>query len=268
MRIIKRHKILTCLLLFVGFCLLQGDAAYAQTLKTDAATEKVAIAFYKTGNIIPNFDRWIKDNAPYNVTPWALREKIYDQEMQRLQLAYQAFDPKKDYLTVRTSAFLKPTEIENIEGKKTYVISTEFAKAPEALYFPYDFLNERIILMPYHLQDMMHSEVTKEQYDYIKSKVRTKKEKMKIVIRMRPFEADFSKPYKIDGLEQWVFKTKIASIELWNKNKDGSDDLVWEYTAPWYTSPHIIEVKKLYENRPKDSNFKKGTVKPTYGKFK
>lgn len=237
--------------------------SYAQYKREQTATtEDVAIAFYKTGNIVPNFDRWIRKSELYNNTPWAMREKLHKGEMDRLQLAYHKFNPEKDYLLVRTSSLLKIAEEDKELGNKKYTLNAEFKLAPDALYIPYDFLDERIIIMPYELENIMKSEITQNQYDYIKKNAK-KFTKLTTIIRMKPVESDFSRPHKIDGLEQWVFKTKITSIEYWNKD----NKLVWEYTAPWYTSPHIIDIQNLYNTRPKGAGVKKGNVKPTYGLF-
>lgn len=250
----KRHKIITLFLLI--FTIL-GNYSIAHAQKSSSAmnTEEVAIAFYKTGDIIPNFEKWIKKQAPYKDTPWARRTQIYDQEMLRLQSAYQAFDPDKDYLIVKTITNVILSKSEDEEKKPIYSIQARFAEAPEALYFPYDFLGERIIVMPYLIETIMNNTLEKAQYDSIKNKL-GRNEKLTTVIRMKPFKADFTQPYLIDGLEQWVFKTKIASIEYWNNDSE----LIWEYTAPWYISPHILDIKNLYGTRPANSN--KGTVKP------
>lgn len=243
--------------------MLAPHQGQAQAYEPTEAEERVAIAFYKTGGVIPNFDRWVKETAPYIHTPWARRDKVYEEEILRLQMAYQNFNPNKEFLIVQTSIFLNLSEKEDEEGKKTYHLHTKFSEVPDALYFPYNFMAERIILMPYQLHETMNNEISKAQFDYIKKTVRANKQKINTVIRMKPFEADFSQPYEIDGSEQWVFKTKIASIELW----DNKDNLIWEYTAPWYVSPHFTEIKEIFDSRPTNSTYKKGVVKPTYNRF-
>ena len=233
-------------------------AAHAQRSMRASTPEDIALAFYKTGGIIPNFENWVKKQAPYINTPWAMREDIYNEELYRLQLAYQNFDPEKNFLVVKTFSNINPIKNTDDEGVETYNIEINFSKAPEALYFPYALLEERIILMPYHLESIMSGEISDLQYAHI-DKITNPRDDVHTIIHMRPHEADFSKPYKIDGLEQWVFKTKIISIEMWS-NKD---ELIWEYTAPKYKSKNTIDLQNLYKDRPQDSKFKKGRVKPT-----
>ncbi len=259
---IKRHKLIIIALTSVLLLSIYASQAYGQLNRKASSTEDIVLSFYKTGKIIPNFDRWIRQRAPYIDTPWSLRDKLYDNELNRLQLAYQNFDTEKNDILIRTSSLLKPSFTEDLEGNKTYSLDAEFKLAPEALYFPYEFIEERIVVLPYNLENIMRSQITEQQYKYIKKNSKNFTQ-LSTIIRMKPVEADFTKPHKIDGIEQWVFKTKIASIEFWNNR----DNLVWEYTAPWYTSPHIIDIQNLYNDRPTGSSHKAGSIKPTYNKF-
>ena len=261
---IKRHKLkmlktlkYTLYSLIVLSCACATQNASAQTYNA-TSTEDVAIAFYKTGGVIPNFEEWIKENAPYINTPASRREEIFDAEMLRLQQAYLEFNPKDDFIIVRTTSKIALEEIKDPLQKdpSTYQAKAVFTEAPDALYFPYDFRGERIVVMPYNLTKLMQDNITKSQYDYIKSKPRAKRS-LSTVIRMVPAESDFTQPYKIDGIDQWVFKTRIASIEYW----DSDNNLIWEHTSNWYTSKDIQAVKELYDIRPYGE--KKGNMKPT-----
>lgn len=242
------------LLLLVGLSL----SANAQKRLKFSSTEDIALAFYKTGGIIPNFEHWIKERKPYNLTPWGRREKMLATEMSRLQLAYKNFTPKDDFLLIRTFVHITPEEHVNDNGEKTYSLSIVFSKAPDALYFPYNFLDQRIVLMPYKLETIMNSEINETQYNFIQETTQAS-HKNTMVVRLRAKEADFSKPYEIDGLEQWVFKTKIASLEIWNKQ----NRLLWEYTAPWYISPNLSKLNKLFDGRPSSSS-ERGGVKALF----
>jgi len=255
---IKRHKIIYLWALFILIIVFGANQVRAQKTTRASTTEDIAIAYYKAGDVVPNFERWIKETAPYINTPWALREKLYEQETVRLQQAYQNFNPKKNHLIVKTFSSIKLKK--DKEEKETYSFQARFSNAPEALYFPYDFLEDRIALMPYSLEKLMNNTITDQQYQYMNPLVRSSK-KITTIIRMQPYEADFSKPYLIDGLDQWVFKTKIISIEFWTND----NQLIWEYTVPWYDSPNSINIKNLYNERPKNSKFHKGAVKSTTG---
>jgi hypothetical protein len=257
---ISNRFILLLFALFVGITnLLSAQNAYAQKSLTASTDEEIIISFYKTGNSIPNFSRWIKNTAPYIHTPWAIREKIHEEELYRLQLAYQTYNPKKDHLIVKTKVHVEPIEISPTKSDtdKTYKITSKFANAPNALYFPYQYLDERIVIMPYHLEDNMNTEIEKADFDFIDQKTDST-DKVTAIFRMQPHSADLTRPHKIDGLEQWVLMTKIISIEYWAEG----GELLWENTVPWYDSKNTTDIKNLYKDRPEDSKFKKGRVKP------
>jgi len=80
-----------------------------------------------------------------------------------------------------------------------------------------------------------------------------------MIIRLRPTESDFSKPYMIDGIAQWVMKADIVSLEIWSRQ----GRLLWEYTAEWYVSPNTKKLNNLFADRPVGSQ-EKGSVKPLY----
>lgn len=230
--------------------------AYANNNTQISSAEDVAIAFYKTGKAIPNFDSWIKQKEVYLQTPWGIQDKIYDKELQSLKRQYQEFTPDEDLLVVYTKTNLKYTIEKDKEGNNQYFLKSSFKNAPDAFYFPYKLLNQRIVLMPYALEDFLQHQITKGDYDYVKSN-RLNDTSVTTIIRMYAHEADMTQPYKIDGLNQWVLKTKIATIEFWSDNR-----LIYEYSRPDYLSPHTINLQQLYKDKPTGTPAQKGTVKP------
>ena len=253
---IADFRYLAAVILLLLICFYQP--ATAQNRVTFSSTEDIAIAFYKTGGSIPNFERWTKERKPYNLTPWARREAMLKNEMTRLKLAYRNFDPKGDFLTIRTFVDMDPQEQVGEDEEVTYKLPITFSEAPDALYFPYEFLGERIVLMPYSMEKVMNGEITEAQYEFITDALRHSA-KNTMIVRLRANEADLSRPYKIDGLYQWVFKTDIVSLEIWSKQ----GRLLWEYTAPWYTSPNTVKLNNIYNDRPTESP-ERGAVKPLF----
>ncbi len=254
---IKRYKIITLILVGLGFLCLSYLEAFAQKRVSASSAEEVALAFYRTGKIRPNFESWIKKREPYSKTAVARRPKVYTQELERLKISYNSFNPEEDILVVRTLSNVKLSEKKDEKENITYHAKAQFIAAPDVTYFPYDFLGERIALFPYDLDDMLNREISKQQHQYIDKKIKPR-DQLKTIIRMRPYEADFTQPHKIDGLDQWAFKTKIASIEFWNSE----NTLIWEYTAPWYISDQTKNLRQLFQDRPEGMSGKKGTPKP------
>lgn len=229
-------------------------SAYAQKRLKFSNTEDVAIAFYKTGKVVPNFEKWIKEREPYKITPWAGREEMMAQEKSRLQLAYRNFNPENDYLLIRTFVDVKPVTIKQTEGENTYTLNATFTQAPGALYFPYDFLGDRIIVMPNKIDKFMNSALSTAEFNRITKAKGTGKATM--IARLKATESDMSRPYDIDGLKQWVMKADIVTLEIWNKNSQ----LLWEYSAPWYISPNVRVLNNLYSEQPVQSP-QQGSVK-------
>lgn len=255
MNFLKAKFGLFCLsLLLSGFVSL----AYAQNLLKFATSEDVAIAFYKSGGTVPNFERWIKETEPYNLTPWAGRAEMMQQEKSRLNLAYRNFDKDKDYLNIRTYVLLDPKEHIDEKGQKTYSMKMIFSEAPEALYFPYEWLGERIVIMPHKIDKLMHTSLTEAQYDFI-MRALPSSAKNTMIVQLKATEGDLSRPYQIDGLPQWVLKAEVVSLEVWSKQ--GS--LLWEHTASWYVSPRTKKLNNLYNDRPTGSA-EKGAVKSLF----
>lgn len=246
--------IVTTLLLL--FCF--SAPLHAQKRLKFSTTEDIAIAFYKTGGIIPNFERWITEGKLYSLTAWARREDMIKQEMSRLQLAYTQFRPTEKFLLIRTFVNIAPKKHVNDTGEETYTLPITFTQAPDALYFPYDFLGERIVVMPHKLDILMNDAINKTQYDFINKAIKNSN-KNTMIVRLQATQADTSKPYKIDGLDQWVLKAKIVSLEVWNKQ----GALLWEHTAPWYVSPNTKKLNSLFDGRPTTSP-EQGSVKALY----
>ncbi|MEM9469853.1 MAG: hypothetical protein AAF988_06800, partial [Pseudomonadota bacterium] len=54
-----------------------------------------------------------------------------------------------------------------------------------------------------------------------------------------------SQPYDLDGRNQWIFKTNIASFTITT-----SDNLLlWQNIEPWYISPMKQDLDSLYEGQ-------------------
>ncbi len=223
-------------------CLIGGFyAAWAQSTTKFSSAEDVAIAFYKTGKVIPNFERWITERVPYNETAWALRAKVMKAEKERLKNAYMSFNPEKDQLIIRTNVNLKTQEA-IIGDKKIYHLKINFSKAPDAFYFPYNFLGVNIAVTPKSLKKTLNPQISSQLYDFLQTELNEKNSNA-MIIRLRPEKADITQPYKINDLQQWVMTASISSIEIWSK--DGR--ILWDYSAPWFVAPKTKQIKGLYD---------------------
>ncbi len=256
------NKIILLTLILIG--VIFSDDAQAQLNRNSTPTEQIALAFYKMGNAAPNWDSWIKTRPPYSITPWARREKIYNQEKVRLKRSYQRFNPERHFIIVHTKVKLKPTVVQasSKDEKDAYKLPITFVSAPEASYFPYDFLDSRFILIPYHMQKIMNDDIEKHEYDFLRKLGVTPSKEFIMTAELRADKANIDKPLMIDGLEQWALYTDIVSLSIWNE--DGL--LLWEYSAPWYVSPNKKKINELYIHRTIPTRAPRVLDLPEFGK--
>ncbi len=222
--------------------------------------EDIAIAFFKAGNITPNIKSWIELNEPYKSTPWARRGLVMETETKRLQSKLREYDISKKDLRLRTFAKinLETKQMENERGViiEKHYLNIDFLNNPDAFYFPYSYSNENYALMPFGLQEMMREEISKEEYEFYND-ITNPNSKYSFILNLRAREAMTEHPIELDHNQLWVLKTNIASAELWSDK----NNLIWEYTAPWYTSPQLKELQDIYDLKPRLSE-SIGNVKP------
>ncbi len=239
---------------------IHHSIAHAQSNKTLSNGEDVAMAFYKTGDILPNFDSWVIQNSPYKDTPAARRPDMKDHEMQRMAVKYQNLDIAKDTIRLRTKAEIdieKRPDID-ITGKKVtrYFKNIKFVNGPDAFYFPYLYASQSYAVMPYGLEEILTEELTEAQYVSLIENY-SRNQKFSLILDLISHEAMTERPIKLDANDQWILKVKIASAELWTEQ----NALAWQYTAPWYISPELEKIKDIYDLKPEQSN-SVGDIKP------
>lgn len=229
---------------------------HAQEKSNFATAEDVAIAFYKTANIVPDFKDWIKKQQPYSTTALARRPKIMEQELIRLKGLYSQYDPLTDILRIKTSSLILPFKTNNDSGQEVYGVSVILDPDKAIEYFPYEYLDRNIMLVPNKFKSMKAHSISKFEYERIKKMVKPKM-RYPLMLNFLAKKADIDFPYEVDGIAQWAFSVDIASIESWTNE----GRLIWEYSAPWYLSKNEMRIKNLYQENPEESSLS-GYVKP------
>ena len=223
-----------------------------------SSTEDVVIAFYKTGNARPNFEKWIVEREPYRTTALALRPELMDKEMTRLKNAYAAFNPQTDLLTVRTEGMVRVGQFQDPAQPGATITRLDISfRAGEADYFPYDFMGERFAVIPKDLQKLLKPTIQNQQYPYMRDVLKNGKP-VTIILELRPAKADMEAPFNLDGTGggpdaedgkgQWMFLTDVAAISIWN----AKGSMLWEYTAPWYITPIRDSLLDLHTDKSAD----------------
>lgn len=244
-------NILNLKIAFIILCVFMISAptsSKAQFTIEQSSSEEAFIAFYKTGGTIPNFEGWIKSRAPYNIAPWAMREQIYEEEQTRLVEAFENFKPAEDFLKIRSKIKVDFEEFQmknpetGVDEKHIVMKSIFFNKGDATIYFPYEFMDQYIALVPDNIEKFTSAIITKEEFDYISKNVT---DRPTVYIEMVPFYANLESPENLDGQDQWALHTKVVSYLIINPK--GS--VIWEKTAPWYVSPRTKSLNKLYEGQ-------------------
>ena len=215
--------------------------AFAQGIIKFSTSEDVVIAFYKTGKTVPNFKRWARESYDHRHAAVTRKPRIFEREMTRLQNKYNSYNTKSSLLTLRTYVRLDTETMLNAQGQEEYKMNIEFTRAKEALYFPYDFMGERIAVMPHKLDLLLKPDLSETQYKMIEGSTSKSRENI-MIVRLQPRQSDLSRPHMIDGMEQWLFITDIISMEIWTT----SGSFLWEYNKPGYTSPETKKLQGLY----------------------
>lgn len=229
----------------------------AQKRTKSSSEEDIAIAFYKTGGIQPNFKQWVEKSELYQDTPAARRDEVMDRELQRLASRYHSFNPKKNLLIIQTYAKIKAEEvIDPVKKTKSYSAEITFAKEPDAFFFPYVFQENNFAVMPLDLQKMMKTNLSEMEYQSIDD-LSAKNKSYPFVLALRPTEAKTDEPIEISDVHQWILKTEIITADIWKEN----GALIWEYTSPGYIAPETKVLNELFELKDENAG-RYGTIKP------
>ncbi len=232
--------------LIVTFAIVSLNGAHAQFTLQTSTPEDVAIAFYKKGGKIPNFDTWIIGQPPYNSTPWAMREKVLYDEKLRLVEKYQEYDPENGLIKIRVAVKIDFEAIPDAKDMNILhnIMIISYKNVGDESYYPYKFLDQYITVVPSNMKAYTSAALDDEEYEYIKNKL-NKSRNPSAYIELKPSVTDHEAPHNIDGLDQWIMTADIVSYLI----IDDSGSIIWEKTAPWYIAPQTRDLNNLYDGQ-------------------
>jgi hypothetical protein len=210
------------------FCLIPASAIANIGKIRASSAEDVALLFYRMANARPSFDLWIKETEPYSVTALARREEVYAAQMARLTQAWQKLNPATSVITITTPAVghVQMTSPAGGETQQIPVLNIRFAQG-KADYFPYDFREERFVVIPAHLESRLNPVLSLDQAKNLQAVLGTGKN-LRLVMTLKPIRSDISGVQDVDGVPSWLMSADVASLSLWTT----SGSLVWEYISP------------------------------------
>lgn len=241
-----------CLIIAVTLGMNLVPAAQAQILlETDqtSSPEEVALAFFKTAHTVPDFKKWAANSEEAKVTPPSKIKEFIGVESQRLKNLYDAYDPNRNFISIRTHALIRLHVTKDKNNNQQLSMSFKF-KQGDAEYFPFVFQDYTFAVIPQMLPSFLQQPIERAQHDRIAAFLGDRKKRMvEIFLQLRPSKAYIATPYVIDGHEQWAFLTDIAMISI----SEGGRAL-WQYSAPWYVSPVTEDIRDMYVGKNEDNS--------------
>lgn len=222
-----------------------SQTVFAQSIYRSSSSNEVAMIFYKTGQSVPNFTKWVERSKEFQHTPWALREDKLKEEREKLAQTYEEIDLLKSLIRVKVPINLSLNK-EIIKDKELHSLSLNFRGAENVDYFPYQFAKQNIAVIPTNLKLFRKNIISLDKYNQISEYLKkANKNSIKAFIELQAYEADLTQPHDLDGTDQWILKTKIAVMTI----IDNKDYIIWERMEPWYISPTTHTLNDLYQGQ-------------------
>lgn len=234
--------------LFLGtFTLLCPYHAQADQ-KEISSREDVAIAFFKTGDVLPNFESWAKNMEAYKTVPLGETSTFIKKEKERLTKRWLNYNPQEDFIVFKVPVRITLSAVEGQKDHAKYWMRIAFAdKDMSEEYFTVGFQGYYIAVIPQKSDETLIQNLRPEQFMALSERfgdslVGT----ADLYIELRPAQAYTNAPHKIDNSDQWVLLSDVISMTL----TDRESKPFWNYSASWYVSPKTLELNNLYKAGP------------------
>lgn len=249
-----RHLITIALTLFlVTFSVEKAMAQYSVS-----GSEDVVIAFFKTAGTPPNYETLAKISKQYYLTPPARQDVFLAKEKQRLQTAYNVFDPAAKLLTIRTMANITLYAVQEDEETINRGMTISFGK-DDTLFFPYEHGDYKIAVLPQKMGSRFDQTLAPQQYELIKQTFNGRDNgRLPLYIQLKAVKSYLDQPFRIGGLEQWALVTDVAGLILTGNN----GARLWTYGADWYVSPMTEQLRDMYDDQSEDKQREMETENP------
>lgn len=201
------------------------------------------MAFFKAGDTNPDFEKMAEASPQYRLVPRARQAAFLAEEKSRLMEKWRIYNPTEELLSVRIPVFTEIAHIQDAKGEEIYTLTLTLEQG-DNVFFPYEFMDYKIAVLPQKIDELLHYEIQKPQYDLIKASLDDKKRGIhQMWLRLKPVKSYMNQPYDIGGIEQWILLANVAGLSL--ESKTGQN--LWNYSAPWYISPIKNDLMDIYE---------------------
>lgn len=235
-----------CLVFVLTLALFCAVAApsFAQIGIEPSTNEDVAIAFFKTADTNPDFEKWARDGKGYKtIAPSQAADYLYD-EKQRLMRLWKKYDGDNAMIDINTNVDIDLKTTADEDGNQFYWMYINFGK-DSSVYFPFTYLEYKIAVIPQMIETMTIQKLQKEQFLLMQQEFDGKvRGQGSLSLQLKPVKAYIHQPYNIDGQDQWALLTDVATMSIKSHRTNAP---YWNYSAQWYMSPVREELNDLYK---------------------
>lgn len=240
------------------FALMPVSPSLAQSSGEAATSRDVFMAFFKAGDTNPDFDKMAAAHPEYRMVPRARQPSFLREERSRLVSEWQKLKSSEELLLVRVPVFSEIAHVQTADGREVYTLTLTLEQG-DHVYFPYEYMDYKIAVLPQKIDELLYHEIQKSQYDLILSSLEGKRRGMShIWFRLKPVKSYTNQPYDIGGTEQWVLLANIAGLSLVTQKGEN----LWHYSAPWYVSPVKNDLLDIYEEKKAEKEHEMATENP------
>lgn len=149
------------------FLFLISPVSHAQDGSDYTNVERVGFAFYKLGNVEPDFDSWVKAMPEYKqiVRPRERAEFLSKMKF-RLEQGLNTYVPEFDMITITTPVILQGMTIEEINKTRNFYIKVfpDTKSNTRDFYFPVPVGKEWVALIPREIEKYQNVKVSEKKY--------------------------------------------------------------------------------------------------------
>lgn len=180
-------------------------------LRKASTTEEVGIAFLKTTNNFPDFNKVVEGTDAYQKLDPLAQADYRAREVGKLQSAYLAYSPKKSSLMVRLG--VRANFHQAADGTATL----DFAPPQNGpLYFPYLFAGYAIALIPNGIDLFQHLDLNVDEAQIVYGRLGLDGAAT-LLLQLFPVAADDQTPVMMDNIPQYPLLAEIGYIGLINE---------------------------------------------------
>lgn len=237
----RRHT--NPLFLLMVFFSLTVLTPSAQAVEIPASTpEEVAIAFFKTDGITPNFEFWARNSDTFKRTAPTRVAKYVEGEKRRLSDIWHNYNPEEDFIVVKTRVDLNISARTPKDQPQEYWLNIQFIEGDPS-YFPIIYQNYKFALIPQKMETLLRQSLKREQFDVLHQSLGATQGYADLYVQLKPVRAHTNQPFIVDGEERWMLLCDVIGMEI---KREKSEDAIWNYSADWYVSPVREELQDLY----------------------